>query len=153
MTTSPHTGGRPPKNAADRKIKRSVYCKDEIYEQLVEFAESKGKSFSDFLIYAAQIEMSAISQDALLKRIWQLTAGIQVTYASITGKSTTMMGASAAPVANDEAWQKYRHAKDSQETAEMDSSVNLSLAKLGELKAFFEKGVVKPSEIKAANQS
>lgn len=147
-----NTGGRPPKNPADRKTKRSVYCKDVIYDKIVEHAESKGKSFSDFLIYAAFIEMSAISQDILLKRIWQLTAGIQVTYASITGKST-LMGATATPVANDEAWQKYRRAKEAGETAEMDSSVDISLAKLGELKEFFDKGIVKPSEIKTANQN
>ena len=150
--STPNLGGRPPKNPIDRKIKRSVYCKDEIYDQIVEYAESKGKSFSDFLIYAAMIEMSAISQDTLLKRIWQLTAGIQVTYASITGKPA-IMGATATPVANDEAWQKYRQAKEAGESAEMDSSVDLSLAKLGELKDFFEKGIVKPSEIEAAYQN
>lgn len=119
--SQPNKGGRPRKNPKDRKKQRSLYCKDEIYEEIVKFAESKGRTFSDFLIYAALIEMSSISQEKLLKRVAELTLAVNVTHAIVTAKSkrtgaAPSLSLESSGVRDDtgaEGWAEYQEAKKS----------------------------------------
>jgi len=146
---SKHPGGRPPKKLEDRKKQRSTYCKDDIYTKIVEYAESKGKSYSEFLIYAALIEMSAISQEKLLKRIAQLILHIDLTHAAVTGRTTVKNRPSYIPhsTVGDHKVKTKEELESELGTGEIDPA----LAKLNELKTLFEQGKTTPSQILAEN--
>ena len=105
-------------------------------------------SLARFFVYRPDLKERSLEY---LKRIHDLNMQVTITHASITG-NTTVRGASAIPSANDEAWDEYQRAKQDG-SQNLDTETSVSFAKLDELKTLFDQGIVKPSEIVAANQN
>ena len=84
-----------------------------------------------------------------LKRIHDLNMQVTITHASITG-NTTVRGYIAPPSDKSNAsWE----ARKQDGSHAVDTETSVSFAKLNELKSMFDKGIVKPSEIIAANKN